>query len=120
MQTLFYILASIAAVLVIITIPIMAMRAWVLMTRMEDTRRNLANLINESALSLQHANKLLARTQEGVDHLRHTIERIERILALLQPATAVGSLIAGAKRAISGRHPSSTTSEISKQGGESS
>lgn len=103
MQTVFYILASIAAIVVIIAVPVLTARAIILMMRLETTRRDLAELIAESGLSLQHVNRLLARTQEGVDRLRHTIERIERMLAVLQPAAAVGGLLSGAKRAFSGR-----------------
>lgn len=114
MQTIFYLLASIAAVMVIVAVPVMMIRTLVFIARLEDTRRNLANLINESSLSLQQANRVLAHTQEAVDHLRHTIERIEGLLTILQPATAVASLIAGAKRAITGHH-SPTTATVKSE-----
>jgi hypothetical protein len=120
MQTMFYILASIAAALIIIAVPLLAARAMILMARMEDTRRELATLIAEMGLSLQHVNRLLARTQEGLDRLRHTMDRMERILTLLQPAATVGGMLAGAKRVISGRRPAGEASGQSDREGESS
>ena len=103
MQTVYYILASLAAILVIIAVPVITIRVMLLMARIEDTRRDLAELIAEAGLSLQNMNRVLARIQEGVDRLRHAMDRIERMLSLLQPAATVGGLLAGAKRAISGR-----------------
>lgn len=109
MQNVFYALASLAAVLVIIAIPVLAVRALVLMARLDDTRRDLAKLIAEGGLSLHHANRFLVHAQDGVDRLRHAADRLEHLLGLLQPATAVGGLLASARRALSGQ----------RQGGES-
>jgi len=94
MQTIFYILASIAVLLLIAA----SVRALVLMDRMEQTRKDLAAFVAEGTLSLQHASRLLVRMQESVERMRHAVEHIEKVLALLQPATAVGGLLAGARR----------------------
>ena len=107
MQTVYLILASLAALAILIGAPILTIRALVLMARLEGTRRDLAELVAEATLSLQHVNRLVARTQEGVDRLHHALERIERVLTLLQPATAVGGLLAGARRVLTGRHEQS-------------
>jgi len=100
---LFYILASLAAIAILIAVPVLTARALLLMTRLEATRRDMAELIAEALLSLQHVNRLTARTQESVDRLHHALERMERILALLQPAAAVGSVLAGARKVLTGR-----------------
>ncbi|HEY3377388.1 MAG TPA: hypothetical protein VGL77_07820 [Armatimonadota bacterium] len=120
MQTVWYILASIAALFLIIAIPVLTVRALILMARVETTRHDLSELISEAGLSLQHVNRLLARTQEGVDRLRHTLDRLERILAVLQPAVAVGGVLAGAKRFIAGHQAPTETSRQSACEGESS
>jgi len=119
MQTVFYVLASIAAVVVILGVATLTLRAMVLMARMEDTRRDLAEAIAEVGLSLQHVNRLLARVQEGVDRLRHSMDRIERVLNFLQPATAVGGLLAGARRAMSGRRATAEPGTSGTEKGES-
>lgn len=103
MQHIFYILASIAAAAMILGVTLLTVRALALMDRMENTRRDLADLIAESGLSLQHANRLLARTQEGVDRVRHAMDRLEGLLSMMQPAVAVSGFLAGAKRMVSGR-----------------
>lgn len=103
MQTVYYVLASVAAVAVAVGAITLTFRALLLMARIEHSRRDLARTIGEVSLSLQHANRLMARVQEGMDHLRHTMDRLERVLDVLQPATTVGGLLAGAKRALSGR-----------------
>jgi hypothetical protein len=63
----------------------------------------LAQLITEGTHCLRHANRILAQLQEGMDRLRHTIERIERVIALLQPAATVSGVLTGVRRAFSGR-----------------
>lgn len=90
MQTTFYILASIAAVLVIIAVPVLTVRAMSLMARMDGTRSELAKLLAESSLSLEHANRTLARTQEGIERMRHVTERLDKLLAAMQPAAVAG------------------------------
>jgi len=106
MATVFYILGSIAAIALIVAVPILTVRMLVLMGRMEDTRRDLSTLIAESTLTLQHANRVLGRLQDGVDHLRRTVEHLEKVLSFLQPASAVGGIIAGARRVFSGQRQS--------------
>jgi septal ring factor EnvC (AmiA/AmiB activator) len=120
MQTVFYILASVAAILLIVAVPILTIRALVLMARMEDTRRDLSALIAEAGLSLQHINRLLARTQESLDRLRHSMDRIEKVITYLQPAAAVGGIIAGARRAMSGRRQQTESSDLPENEGETS
>jgi uncharacterized protein YoxC len=102
MQTVLYTLAIVAAAVVIIAVPLVTARALLLMHRVDTTRSELAKLIADMSVSLHHVNRVLARSQEGADRLRHALERIEHLLALLQPAAAVGGLVAGARRAISG------------------
>ncbi len=102
MQTVFYTLGSVAAALVLIAVPLVTARVLLLMQRIDTTRSELAKLIADMSVSLHHVNRMLARTQESTDRLRHALERIEQLLALLQPAAAVGGLVAGARRALSG------------------
>ena len=108
MQTVFYTLGSIAAVILIIVIPVLTLRVIGLLSRLEETRKDLSELISAGTFSLQHANRFMARSQEGFDRLRVTLDRIERLLALLQPAAAVGGLLAGAKRAVTGHRRTET------------
>ncbi|MHB0939670.1 MAG: hypothetical protein ACYDCO_11225 [Armatimonadota bacterium] len=98
MQTVYYIVASIAAVLIIAA----TLRAMMLMERMERTRKDLATLLAESTLSLQHANRLLVRMQDSVERMRRAVDSIEKVLAFLQPSTAVGGILAGARRVFGG------------------
>ena len=102
MQIVYYTLGSLAAVTIIIAVLILTLRMWGLMTRWEQTRKDLSELISEGTFSLQHANRFMARSMEGFDRLRGTLDRIERLLALLQPAAAVGGLLASAKRVVTG------------------
>lgn len=118
MQTAYYLLASIAAVVVIIGVTVMTVRMVLLMARVERTRKEFMQTISEVELSLKHANRLLVQFQEGADHLRHALERLERVLDIVQPATAFGGLLAGARRIMSGRRPVSGgagSSEESKE-----
>ena len=108
------ILSMLAALALIIAVPVLTVRMLVLMSRMEDTRKDLAALIAESTLTLQHANRMLVRLQDGVDHLRHAVDRLEKILAFLQPASAVGGILAGARRIFSGGHPPAETPAASE------
>jgi DNA-binding transcriptional LysR family regulator len=117
MQTVFYVLAGIAAVTIIIAVPVLTIRALLLMARLEDTRKDLAQLVAEGRLSLQHANRVLAHTQESMDRVRHMTERVERVFALMQPAAAVGSVLAGAKRVFE-RRGSADTPETGTTEGE--
>jgi hypothetical protein len=103
MQTVFYILGSIAAIVIILSVALLATRALVLMSRIEDTRRDFSEMISETELSLQHANRLLVRLQEAADRLRHTLDHVEEVVGMLKPSSAVGEIIAGARRVISGR-----------------
>ena len=66
MQTVYYILASLAAILVIIAVPVITIRVMLLMERIEDTRRDLAELIAEAGLSLQNMNRVLARSRKAL------------------------------------------------------
>jgi hypothetical protein len=104
MQTIFYILASIAAVLFIAA----GVRLLVLMDRMEQTRKDLATLIAEGTLTLQHASRMLVRMQDSVERMRHAVEHIEKALSFLHPTAAVGGVLAGARRIFGGgrREPS--------------
>jgi len=111
MQTVFYLLGSFAVVVVMLGVSLLVVRALVLMARIEDTRRDLSAMISQTELSLQHVNRLLSRVQEAVDRLRHTLDRVEQLIGILQPAATVGGLIAGAKRAVSGRRSAPTPSE---------
>jgi len=110
-QTIFYILASIAAVLFIVA----GLRLLVLMDRLEQTRKDLATLIAEGTLTLQHAGRMLVRMQDSVERMRHAVDHIEKVLSLLQPATAMGGILAGARRIFGGERrepsPASETSE---------
>ena len=103
MAMLFYILGSIAAIALIVAVPVLAVRMLVLMARIEDTRRDLSTLIAESTLTLQHTNRVLVRLQEGVDHLRRAVDQLDKALSFLQPASAVGGIIAGARRVFTGQ-----------------
>lgn len=118
MQIVTYILVSVAAVLLIIAVPVITARALILMARLEETRRDLSGLIAEGQLSLQHTNRVLQRTGDGADHLRRTVERLDKMLALLQPAASVGGLLAGAKRVITGRTGSPETPSHKEREGE--
>jgi len=104
MQIVFYMLGSVAAVILIIVIPVLTLRVLGLLSRLEETRKDLSELIAEGTFSLQHANRFMARSQEGFDRLRVTLDRIEHLLALLQPAATVGGWLSGAKRAVTGSH----------------
>lgn len=104
MAIVFYIIGSIAAVLLIAA----AVRALVLMDRMEQTRKDLATLLSEGSLTLQHANRMLTRMQESVERMRHAVEQLEKVLALLQPVNAVGGILAGARRVFGGGHQQKT------------
>ena len=103
MQSVFYILGSLAAVVIIVGGTLVMVRALILMARLEDTRRDFSTMIAQTELSLQHANRMLARLQEAVDRLRHTLDRVEQLIGMWQPAAAVSGLIASAKRAVAGR-----------------
>ena len=117
MVTVIYILVGIAAVLLIIAIPVLTLRALLLMARMEDTRRDVAALTTNVEMSLQHANRFFARSQDTMEKLRHTVERLDRLLTLLQPAATVGGLLSGARRAMSGRRePPASSPEIESEG----
>lgn len=118
MQLVFYILASLAALAVLIAVPVLVIRALMLMARTEDTRRDLAELIANADLSLQHANRLVARTQEGVDRARHALERLEHVLTVLQPAATVGGLLTGVRRAVAKRREPVPAPEQTGQEGE--
>ena len=98
MQTVYYILASLAAVLFIAA----TLRAVVLMERMEQTRKDLASLLAESMLSLQHANRMLVRMQDSVERMRTAVDHLEKVLAFLHPSTVVGGMLAGARRMFGG------------------
>ncbi len=111
MQIVFYTLGSIAAVTLIIAIPVLALRVMGLLSRLEETRKDLSELISEGTFSLQHANRFMARSSEGFDRLRVTLDHMERLLALLQPAAAVGGLFASAKRAVTGHRRAETPAE---------
>lgn len=120
MQNVFYILASIAAMALIIAIPVLTLRALSLMARLEETRKDLSELISEGTFTLQHASRFMARSQEGFDRLRNTLDRMEQLLAFLQPASTVGGLVAGAKRLLTGHRPAETpTHNEQKEGGSS-
>ncbi len=106
MQTVFYLLGSIAALFVILGVSLLVGRALVLMARVEDTRRDFSEMISQTQLSLQHANRLLVRLQEAVERLRHTLDRVEEMIGILQPTSAMSGLIAGAKRIVTGRRTS--------------
>ena len=120
MATIYYVLASLAAALLIVAICILVGRALLLMARLEDTRRDLAQFLAEASLSLQHVNRLVARSQEGVDRLQYSLERIERIFALLQPAAVVGGLFSGARKAQTGRQSPTASPPTSQPEGENS
>lgn len=112
MQTVYYILASLAAVLLIAA----TLRAMLLMERMEQTRKDLASLLAEGMLSLQHANRMLVRMQDSVERMRDAVDKIEKVLAFLQPSTAVGGILAGARRVFGGgRRDSSVAPETSEK-----
>lgn len=112
MQTVFYLLGSIAAIVIILGVSLLVGRAMVLMARVEDTRRDFSEMVSQTQLSLQHANRLLVRLQEAVERMRHTLDRVEETLGLFQPSSAVSGLIAGARRIVSGRRtPPSEPSE---------
>ena len=107
MQTVFYTLGSIAAVVIVLGVMLLVARALILMARIDDTRRDFSEMVASTELSLQHANRMMVRLQESVDRLRHTLDSVEQMIGLFQPTSAVGGLIASAKRVISGRRSSS-------------
>jgi len=113
MQIIYYILASIAALLIIAV----GLRALVLMDRMEQTRKDLATLIAEGTLTLQHASRMLVRMQDSVERMLHAVEHIEKVLSILHPTTAVGGMLAGARRIFGGgrREPSPASDNSEKE-----
>jgi len=119
MQIVFYTLASIAAVALIIAIPVLTLRAMELMARLEETRKDLAELISEGTFSLQHANRFMVRSQESFDRLRVALDRIERLLAILQPASAIGGFLSSAKRAVTGQRRPEPPARDTEKGGPS-
>lgn len=90
MQTLYYTLGCVAAALIIIAVPVLTIRALLLMARLDATRRALASLIAEGSYALQHASHVLAKFQEELDRVRHTTDDLRRVIAMVQPAAAVG------------------------------
>ena len=111
METVFYILASLATILLMVA----TVRALVLMDRMEQTRKDLSTLIAESTLTMQHANRMLARMQESVERIRHAVDRIEKVMAMLQPSNAFNGIIAGARRVFSGARQGTSSADESAE-----
>lgn len=101
MTTIYQVLAILAALAILIAVPLLTLRAILLMDRMEETRKAVMQMIAESSQTLLHAGHVLDRSREELDRLRHATEGIERIVSLLQPAATLGGWLHGARRAFS-------------------
>jgi len=118
MAIAFYILGFIAVGLLIIAVPLVTIRALILMARLETTRADLAKFIVNADLSLHHGNRVLARSQESAERLSAALEHIEHLLTVLQPATALSGLFSGVKRAMSGQRQPDIQPAKSPEGGK--